>query len=269
MDFLTGFFIQLFSTAGIIFIFGWLIALLRRAFCAVSGRSGPKILLATGIVGTPIHELSHALMCLLFGHKITEIKLYQPKAPNGALGYVSHTYSKKNIYHQIGNFFIGTAPIILGGGVIVLLMLLLIPDSFDTVKGEIEILSLADMSDLPIAEFFSFIWSAIVAVFSAENLSSTGGWVFIVLALMISSHMEMSGPDIKSGLKGLLFLSILLLLVDGVMYLLSPEAFALINSIAVSFGLIIAALLSISILFLTWLLLIAILFRGIGMLFGK
>ena len=73
MDFLAGFLTQVMSTAGVIFLFGWIIALLRRGFCNVAYRSGPRILLLTGIIGTPIHELSHALMCLIFGHKIEEI----------------------------------------------------------------------------------------------------------------------------------------------------------------------------------------------------
>lgn len=269
MELLWGFFFQLISTVGVIALFGLLIALLRRGFCALAPKNGPRILLITGIVGTPIHELSHALMCLIFGHKITEIKLYAPNSQDGTLGHVSHSYNRKNIYHQIGNFFIGTAPVILGGAVILLLMALLAPHSFDAVMGEVEALAGIDMTTFPIAEYFEYIGNSILAVFSAETFSSWQGWVFVILAIMIASHMEMSGADIKNSSLGFVFLAILLLLVDGVVYLISPEALGAVSGAAVSLGLILSAFLSISVLFLLSLLLIGLIFKGIGAIFGK
>lgn len=269
MDFLTGFITQMLSTVGVIFIFGWLIAMLRRGFCALAGRGGPTILLATGIVGTPIHELSHALMCLIFGHTITEVKLFCPNADDGTLGYVSHTYNTKNIYHQIGNFFIGIAPVVLGGGVIYLLLLLLLPDVCETVMAEISAMQGFELVDLPVADYLRFLLSAIAAIFAPENFESWQGWVFLVLALMIAIHTEMSSSDIRSGLKGLLFVSILLVLVDVVLYFLFPDVFFAFSDVTMSFALVLSAFLSMSVIFLLALLLVALIFRGIGMLFSR
>lgn len=269
MELIKGFVFQLIATVGVIALFGLIIALLRRGFCALAPKNGPRILLVTGIVGTPIHELSHALMCLIFGHRITEVKLYAPNSQDGTLGHVSHSYNRKNIYHQIGNFFIGTAPVVLGGAVILLLMALLVPHSFDAVMGEVEALAEIDMTAFPIAEYFEYLWNSILAVFSADTFSSWQGWVFIILAIMIASHMEMSGADIKNSSLGFLFLAILLFLVDGVVYLISPEALESINGAAVLLGLILSAFLSISVLFLLSLLLIGLIFKGIGMLFSR
>ena len=269
MEFLLGFLMQLIYTVGIIFLFGWVIALMRRGFCGIAGLGGPKILLATGIIGTPVHELSHAAMCLLFGHKITEVKLYTPKAQDGSLGYVSHTYNKKNIYHQIGNFFIGVAPIMLGGSAIILLLALLLPNAYDTVSYEISAFANSDLDNLPIADFFGLIGTSITEIFSPDSLSIWQGWVFIILAIMISTHMEMSGSDIKSSFTGLIFLIIFALLVEGAVYLISPTAFHAITGATASFGFSLAAILSLSALFLFLLIIVAAIIRGIAAIFSK
>ncbi len=268
MDFLIGFLFQMISSAGVIFIFGLFIALLRRGFCALCGSAGPKILLATGIIGTPIHELSHALMCIIFGHRITEIKLYQPNSQDGSLGYVSHTYNRRNVYHQIGNFFIGIAPVTLGGLLLLLLMMLLLPDAADTFLIEAEVLNHAALDQTLIGEYFGFLLSSVAAIFSKETFTSWQGWLFIVLAIMITTHMEMSLPDIKSSLIGLVFLSLLLLIVDAALYFIFPSAFSAFNDAIMSFGLILSAFLSLSLLFLTAILLVALIIRGIMSIFG-
>ena len=265
MDFLAGFLTQVMSTAGVIFLFGWIIALLRRGFCNVAYRSGPRILLLTGIIGTPIHELSHALMCLIFGHKIEEIKLFDPEAEDGALGYVSHTYEKKNIYHQIGNFFIGVAPVLVGGLVVILLLAILLPEAFGVISANIA--ELTEPGLYPISDLFAFLWTSTTEIFSEKSLSDWPGVLFIILALMISTHMEMSGSDIKSGLRGLGFILVILWILNGLLYLIFPAAFFAVTEAFVSFGFALAAILSISALFLLLLLLVALLLRWIGSLF--
>lgn len=269
MELIKGFLIQILSTVGVIALFGLVIAGLRRGFCALAHKNGPRILLVTGIVGTPIHELSHALMCLIFGHKITEIKLYEPNSADGTLGHVSHSYNRKNVYHQIGNFFIGTAPVILGGGVIVLIMSLLVPASFDAVMSEVEALSLTGISDFSAADYLSYVGNTISALFSLDTLSSWQGWVFILLAIMISTHMEMSGADIKNSSLGFLFLALVLLLVDGILFLVSPTALEAVNGAAIWFGLVLSAFLTISVLFLLALVILGLIFKGIAAIFKR
>ena len=92
-----------------------------------------KIIIGTGLIGTPLHELSHAIMCIIFGHRIDEMKLFQFPDEDGTLGYVNHSYNRRNIYHLIGNFFIGVAPILVGSVFIFLLMYFLLPNTFSEV----------------------------------------------------------------------------------------------------------------------------------------
>ena len=253
VDFIIGYLCQLAFTVGIIALFGFIIAGLRRIFCIICGRCGHGILLATGIVGTPIHELSHALMCVIFGHKIKEIKLYQPSGRGGALGYVTHTYNRKNIYHQIGNFFIGIAPIVIGSGVLVLTMGILLPDSFELMMSEIEGIS-------ELGDFFPFIPEMIEAIF-LDSFDAWQTWVFLVFAIMIASHMEMSGADIKGSLGGLGILTLLWLIVSGVIFFVSDSLFEDITSACASFALIISAFFSIAIIFLLIMVLIALIIK--------
>ena len=65
---------------------------------------------ALGVVFIPIHELSHALMCLVFRHKITDIRLVSFKGGLG--GYVNHTWNPRSPYQGLGLFFIAIAPLI-------------------------------------------------------------------------------------------------------------------------------------------------------------
>lgn len=253
IDFIVGFLCQLVFTVGIIALFGSVIAGLRHAFCLICGRCGHGILLATGIIGTPIHELSHALMCVIFGHKIKEIKLYQPSGRDGALGYVTHTYNRKNIYHQIGNFFIGIAPIVIGSGVLVLTMGLLLPDSFELMISEIEGIS-------EIGDFFPFISEMIETIFF-DSADMWQTWVFLVLAIMIAGHMEMSGADIKGSLGGLGILTLLWLVVSGAIFLISSSVFEDMTVLFTSFAFVLSAFFSIAIIFLVILVLFALLIK--------
>ena len=80
---------------------------LMRAF----GLNAPLIF---GWFGVMIHEISHAVMSIIFGHHVDKIKLLQNPFKEGnenRMGYVSHAWNPKNKYQQLGNFFIGMAPI--------------------------------------------------------------------------------------------------------------------------------------------------------------
>ena len=79
---------------------------LRRSLANIFGVSLYILLTAPGVA---VHELGHALFCIIFRHKIEDMKLFSPEE-DGTLGYVSHTYNTKSIYQRIGNFFIGTGP---------------------------------------------------------------------------------------------------------------------------------------------------------------
>ena len=93
-------------------------------------------ILFTGILGTPLHELSHYVMCLIFKHNIVRVELFRPSSckVDGVLGFVSHSFNKNSLYQQIGNFFIGIAPLVFGSIALIFSFKLLLPDMFLTLN---------------------------------------------------------------------------------------------------------------------------------------
>ncbi len=263
MEIVTNFLYQLLFTVGIVVAVGLLLALSQRAFCALMGRKGYKILLVTGIVGTPVHELSHAIMCILFGHKIQAMRLYQPNDEEGTLGYVHHSYNERSLYQKIGNFFIGIAPILGGSGVLFLLMHLLVPEVFEELQVLLEGFA-SGFVDFAVKDYFSLFGEVLKTLFDGGNLSNGLWWVFILLALMISSHMVLSGADIKNGLRGFLVLAVLLLIVDAALYFFAPEFLFSMTAAMISFSAYIIGFLVLAGVFSLLLLLIAVVVKIIG-----
>jgi hypothetical protein len=216
---------------GLIFIFGLLLYLLARFTRLTYVKSvGQKLdIVITGWIGTPVHELGHALFCILFGHKIVEIKLYNPDPDDGTLGFVSHSYNPKSTYQKIGNFFIGIGPILFGALVLYAALYYLMPN-FQTVFSTVEKHGSGIAMDVQAGSWLG-VWTAIkstttsilAVIFNVDNLSNWKFWVFLYLSFCVASHMELSPPDI-SGAKGglitlilaLLFFNLFILLIEAI-----------------------------------------------------
>lgn len=270
MAILTNFLIQIAFSLGVIVVFGLIVALCRRIFVYIAGNAGVKVLLATGIIGTPVHELSHALACVIFWHKITDIKLYQPGSTDGTLGYVTHTYNPRNVYQQIGNFFIGIAPILGGSGVIILLMYLCTPQVFSGVIQQIKEIFALNLNTFEAGSFkalLSRFLEIIKTIFNYENMKNWRWWIFIVLSVMIASHMELSGPDMLGGLKGFVFVAVIMLIADVILFFVYKPALASMTGAMVSFAATVVGFLIISALFVLALILLAVVIRLIIKIF--
>lgn len=264
MDILTNFLYQTVFTVGVIVVFGLLLALCRRLFCMVAGACGTGFLLATGIVGTPIHELSHALMCVVFGHRIVEMKLYSPGSRDGTLGYVNHSYNPRNPYQQIGNFFIGIAPILGGSAVLLLLMRWLVPDVFSAVTADLSAvnsLSLDFADRVTYTGYVSLFRKVTMDIFDFSQAGNILWWVFLLLALSVAGHMELSGADVKGGVGGFFLLSLLLLLADAVLYFVSRPSLSVVTEAMTSFALPTIGFLAVAGIFSVAMLLLAAVLR--------
>lgn len=265
MVFLQNFLFQLLFSVGLIIIFGFLIATLNRAWCRMLGSKGMIAMRVTGVIGTPIHELGHAIFCVIFGHKVVEMKLYSMDTSTGVLGYVNHSYNKKNLYQVIGNFFIGVGPIIFGSAVLMLLMWLLTPSTFSAIfasLGEMGELSFDVFSGDTYAQIASMFINTFTAIFSFSNFGSWTWWVFIVLGILIATHMTLSKADIDGSKWGFVFLLLLYLIVDAIIYFISPTFFVKMTGYIVRFSFYIISFLMLGIIVLLLLLILTFVLGG-------
>ena len=221
-------FIDLFRLFGNIIIFGFILYLLssmtRRIFAKTLGAKTE--LYITGWIGTPIHELSHALFCIIFNHKISDIKLFTTKSDT--IGYVLHSYDSRSWYQQIGNFFIGVGPIIMGTLIVYFLFLLLAPELKENIFSvKIDYDKSAGILNI-IYSGISNIFTSILNIFSniikniivSQSYKNIGFWIFIYLSISIASHMELSPADISHAWKGMLVIFAVSLIFNTLLFII-------------------------------------------------
>ena len=208
--------VELFFLVGLLIGVGFFLGVLERYSTKFLFKAfGSRGVLATAWIGTPIHELGHLLQCFIWGHRVTKVKFLQLNNPNGVLGYVEHQYNPGSLYQQIGNFFIGMGPIFSGIGALIFGMYLLVPESFQSFR---EYIGHYVTSDLQNSNDLMVIGNAALAItkslFTFENLFNPLFWLFLVLAVSISSHIALSKADINGSAKGLLMIFLVLFMMN-------------------------------------------------------
>jgi hypothetical protein len=153
-----------------------------------------------GVIGVPFHEISHLVFALVFGHSVTEVRLFRPfrGKQDGVLGYVRHSYNPRSLWQTFGNFFIGVAPMLFGSGVLLAILLLAFPEMFD-----IQTTFTSELSNwVNIRESVE----RMLLLFRLENLFSLSMLLLMTVAIFICPHLGMSGADFKGALAGTLSL---------------------------------------------------------------
>jgi hypothetical protein len=201
---------------GMIILIGLLLGMLRNNSLKNFTRSfGSNAIMITGFIGVPIHELSHAIFALLFGHSITDIKLLQKPDANGTLGYVRHSYNPNSIYQQIGNFFIGIAPIFGGLISLIALMKVLLPHSYaEFIKIAVSNLNIENLNINIIKGIINSYYDLIKTIFTYSNFKNPSFYIFLFLSICVSSHISLSKADINGASKGLSVIFVLIIILN-------------------------------------------------------
>ena len=204
-DLIVATFGQMASLFAGVFVFGLLINFLSQlTFKSLEKAFGSRGVYLVAWLGTPLHELGHAIFCLIFRHKIVDIKFFKPDPVNGTLGYVYHKWNKKNPWHILGNFFIGIGPVVLGCAVLFGVFYILVPGSsrvWDAIlvqANEINRYSLGSYWEV----WQGSALALVKLIFTVENLTGWRFWVFLYLAICISANIRLSWSDVKHALSG-------------------------------------------------------------------
>jgi hypothetical protein len=186
----------------------------RRATRALGGAA----YLLFGWLGTAVHETGHALFCLLFGHRITGIKLFDFAPRDGTRGHVSHTFDPANPWQQVGNFFIGIAPLLFGTLVIVAsARWLLGAEAFARMAEPLPQSGLLRSAGdwLALARHVAGSAGAALAVLlDPQRLLDGRAWVFLYLTFAVGSSISLSESDLKGALAGFGTLVLLVLIAN-------------------------------------------------------
>ena len=177
----------------------------------LQSRFGWRGVLVTGWLGVPVHELSHAAACLLFGHRVEKLTLFAPDPRTGRLGAVQHAWDRRSFYQQTGRFFIGIAPV-LGGALLLLLLTRWLGPTVAATPASASGSALLDALRGGAARAGALL----AALGGADALSAGRTWLYLDLCLCIGAHMAPSTTDLRGCWPGLLLLLGLLLAVNVV-----------------------------------------------------
>ncbi len=189
-------------TLGVMVICGLVAWLARQIFMYLVGDSATLVLYASSVVGTPVHELGHALMCIPFAHRITDIKLLLPPSRRSrTLGYVQHTYNRKNLWAVFGDLFISFGPIFSGLGVMVLVLTLCFSTQWNAYLDSSRQMA-ASGADL--RQMLSMSFSLLFSLFDGIKGDAVRSIVGILIILSVSQHITLSFADLRGCFKALL-----------------------------------------------------------------
>jgi len=160
-----------------------------------------------GLPGTVVHEGSHVLACLLFGHRVDRVRWFDPRATDGALGSVEHSYDPSSAYQRVGTIVIGLSPLLVGAGVLLLAARWLL---------DVPIVALAELklADLAFADI--------------QKVTPWRGALFAYTAVSVGGSMHLSASDLRGTRHGVITLGIWLaitsLIVLSLWWVLSQTA---------------------------------------------
>ncbi len=218
------------STFGVLIGFGLILGVLETKNQSLMYSSlGWFGICITGIIGTPVHEIAHYILCLPFGIHVEEVSLFRPIAgkADGVLGYVRYTMDKGNLWQSIGTLFVGIAPMVLGPLLLLVLIRIFMPECYSEIKTHTgDDLSEEKITVKSVVRFSFFVIGSLFRnLFHFTKKTAARNVIMLYLILSVSSHSTLSVADIRGALSGFIVVGIIYIIL-GIIIALSKEDFS-------------------------------------------
>lgn len=247
-------------------LIGLIVWACRSLYCFfVGNQSGYRLIKAASVLSTPMREVGHAMMAVLFWHRIEDVQLLNIGDPDGEFGFVEHSYNPRNPVALLGNFFYAMGPVVLGLLAVSLIFLTcfhgVLPAYFD------EIRALGD-AGAGVGEYLKAAFSFIPKMFT---LGEAAMWLRVMgcaLLVFLCLGIYVSPLELMEAASGIAILVGLVMAASGVMMLFDDRVMRIAIGGLRSFSTVVIALFLVVLVFSAGLLAFGALFGLIRTLFN-
>ena len=240
-------------------VFGLVIeGVYRLIFRLLDKRSGRALWRVSSLLGTPAHEAGHALMCLLFAHRIEGVRLLPTRQGNAM---VQHSYNKRNPYAVLGNLFIGLGPVFLILALIYGVLRGTFPHAMQTYRAA---LSEAVAVGVSGNEIRAYMFAFFKGLFTEQTRALWVRVVALLVLLCLAPHVRLSTADVRSMCLGLPLFCLLAALVSLGVTLSGPTVVQAVQGMMLQAVTVCCALLALVLAIVVIQLFAALVFRLIG-----
>ena len=234
-------------TAAVPLAFGLAVYFCNKTFCALVGTGwGRPILLGLHAFLTPIREFAHLVAAMITFHRIGDFCLLNLHDPEGELGFVEHSYNRRNPIAVFGNFLFAILPAALGLALSLVVVLVCFRGAFSVFSTEVAALIEAEAG---FGEYARLALGFLPAIFRDATTSLLAKAVGTVLLLLLSLGVYVSVDDLMGGLGGLLHYAVFVFFFAGVTALFDARARRLILTDFRTFATSVTALFTVVLVF--------------------
>ena len=186
----------------------------NRLFCYLVGDGAARpFLLGALALSTLLREVGHMCACLLFFHRIDDIRLLDLHAPDGELGFVEHSYRPRNPVALLGSLFYALFPVIVGLFAVLVILLCCFRGVLGPFFGEVALLG---ESGAGFSDYARVTFDFLPRLFTARASGVFSAVVGSVLLLAIVSGIHVSPRELADSISGLLLYGVLCLVATAI-----------------------------------------------------